>query len=299
MSRVTLAQLEAFYWVASLGSVESAAQRLNLSQPTISLRLKALEEEVGLLLFDRVGRGIRLSLDGQALLPNARRILDNVQDFISDAGTSQVRGRIRVGMAEGFAFICLAPILELLHKNYPELQPECVIATSSSIEPDLHDHKLDLAFLVNATERENFTLIPLGAQETGWVAPISWDLPETVSPQDLARLPIICNPQGSINYWQVKSWFAAAGILPARLDTCSSVAMLAHLVSKGSALAIFPSKMVEVGLTAGRVRLLQASPRIEDVPIYAVFRADNQSAALKAFIKTVHQVLAEMDYLHR
>jgi DNA-binding transcriptional LysR family regulator len=299
MSRVTFAQLEAFYWVASSGSVESAAQRLNLSQPTISLRIKALEEEIGLSLFDRVGRGIRLSLDGQALLPNARRILDNVQDFTNHAGQSQVRGRIRVGLAEGFAFICLAPILELLHKNYPELQPECVIATSSSIEPELHDHKLDLAFLVSAKERENFTLIPLGVQETSWVAPISWDLPEVVSPHDLAQLPIICNPQGSINYWQVKSWFAGSGITPARLDICSSVAMLAHLVSKGSAAAIFPSKMVEVGPSAGRVRVLEASPQIEDVPVYAAFHTDNQSAALKAFIKTVHQVLAQMEYLRR
>ena len=57
MSRITIAQLEAFYWTATLGSVDSAARRLNLSQPTISLRLKALERVSGRKLFDRVGRG--------------------------------------------------------------------------------------------------------------------------------------------------------------------------------------------------------------------------------------------------
>ncbi|SMF06966.1 DNA-binding transcriptional regulator, LysR family [Tistlia consotensis] len=297
MNRVTVAQLEAFFWIASLGSVERAAQRLHLSQPTISLRLRALEETVGLPLFDRVGRGLRLSLDGQALLPNAKRVLENIDQMVSHSGESRVRGRIRIGFAEGFALVCLAQTLERLHELYPDIRPEVVVATSSAIEPELHDHRLDLAFLVDPTEREGFTLLPLGAQETSWVAAPRWALPELVRPRDLAHLPIISNAPSTIGYRQVQAWFASAGLVPARLDLCSGVALLAHLVSAGTAIGILSSKMMEREAALGRVRLLRTAPALEDVPVFATFHADNHSPIVKALIGTVRSVLAEMDYL--
>ncbi len=56
--RITLAQLEAFFWVARLGSVHMAARQLNLAQPTVSLRLRDLEARLGTALFERAGRGL-------------------------------------------------------------------------------------------------------------------------------------------------------------------------------------------------------------------------------------------------
>lgn len=65
--RFTLAQIEAFYWIARLRTFQKAAKQLNLSQPTVSLRVRDLERALGARLFERVGRGIRLSHDGAAL----------------------------------------------------------------------------------------------------------------------------------------------------------------------------------------------------------------------------------------
>lgn len=297
MSRITIAQLEAFYWTATLGSVDGAARRLNLSQPTISLRLKALERESGCRLFDRVGRGIRPSPDGYELLADAQQALETVEKIARHTGLARVGGKIRVGFAEGFALICLSPILEKLHELHPNLEPELVVATTSAVEPELHDHKLDLAFLVNPLESDGFTLVPLGAQETCWIAASRWPLPAIVNPHDLAVYPIISNPPGSINYRQIKGWFASAGITPSRLDVCNSVAMLAHLVSTGVAIGIFPSKMAERDVAEGRVRLLKTSPPVADTPIYAKFPAGEDNPNVRAFIATTREVLSQMDYL--
>ena len=297
MNRITVAQIEAFYWTATLGSVDGAARRLSLSQPTISLRLKALERETGVPLFQRVGRGLRPTPDGYEFLPEARSILDGMERLAGRGGPVRVRGTIRVGFAEGFALICLSKTLDLLHQLYPDLKPELVVATTFAVEPELHAHRLDLAFLVEPTEISDFTLVPLGAQETCWIASTKWSLPALVSPHDLANLPIITNPEGSINYRQIREWFASAGITPARLDICNSVAMLAHVDLAGVAIGIYPSKMAEEDVRTGAVRLLRTSPPVADTPIYAKFAKRNGSPNVRAFIATVRQVLANMDYL--
>ncbi len=65
---MTLAQLEAFYWVVRLGSVQEAARQLNVAQPTISLRIRDLETAIGTKIFQRVGRGLRANHAGETLL---------------------------------------------------------------------------------------------------------------------------------------------------------------------------------------------------------------------------------------
>jgi DNA-binding transcriptional LysR family regulator len=297
MNKITIAQLQAFVWTATIGSVDAAARRLNVSQPTISLRLKALEAEVGLALFERFGRGIRPTPDGYEFLPEARRILEGMERLSRHAGPQRVRGSIKVGCAEGFAIVCLSQTLELLHELYPELNPELMVATTLAIEPELNAHRLDLAFLVNPTESEGFTLIPLGAQKTSWIAAPRFNLPAEVRPHDLTGLPIISNPVGSINHRQVREWFASAGVVPLRIDTCNSVAMLAHIVRAGVAIGIYPSKMAEEDVGNGRVRLLKTSPPVADTPIYAKFDSRNDSPSVRAFITTVRRVLSQMDYL--
>ena len=297
MNRITIAQLDAFYWTATLGSVDGAARHLNLSQPTVSLRLKALGRETGVSLFHRFGRSVRPSPDGYEMLPEAKRILEGTERLTGRAGSVQVRGTIRVGFAEGFALVCLTRVLDLLHQLYPDLTPELVVATTSTVEPQLHAHRLDLAFLVNPTEHSDFTLVPLGAQETCWIASTRWSLPAVVTPHDLVNVPIISNPQGSINFRQVREWFASAGITPARVDICNSVAMLAHVVTAGVAIGIYPSKMAEEDVRAGVVHLLRTSPPVADTPIFAKFAKRNESPNVRAFIATVRQVLSGMDYL--
>src|SRR5438034_8799015 len=105
--RITFAQLEAFYWVAQLGSVHQAAQRLNIAQPTVSLRLRDLEAAFGAALFARAGRHLRPTDDGKALVARAAAILDEMARIREQRGHGEISGHVRVGVAEGFAMVCL------------------------------------------------------------------------------------------------------------------------------------------------------------------------------------------------
>ena len=295
--KITLAQLEAFYWTATHGSVDKAASTLNIAQPTVSLRLRGLEDALGYKPFERAGRGLKLTLRGLDLLDECRTIFSSLDTIKSHSGTQKIGGPIRLGFAEGFAMICLPEILSRLHADHPGLQPELVVATSAQLEPELHDLKLDLAFLVHPVEHPQFKLVPLGRQEAAWMAATHFDLPPTIRPQDIAALPIISNPIGSINHQQMIGWFASAGLRPNRIDFCNSVSMLANLVDKGVGLGIYPCKLAERELSAGRVRILQSEPPISDTPIFAKYHRESWKPKVEAVLSTVSTVLDGLTYL--
>ena len=94
-----IAHLRAFVAIAREGNLTRAAQRLHLTQPAVSLQVKALQEALRLTLFTRTAHGLALTRDAQALLPLAERMLAALADFQQAAGALRdtVRGRLRIG----------------------------------------------------------------------------------------------------------------------------------------------------------------------------------------------------------
>ena len=294
--RVTLAQLEAFFWVAQLGSVQLAARQLNLAQPTVSLRIRDLEQNLGRGLFERSGRGIRLTDAGVNLLDRAAAILDEVGKIKSET-VAEIGGTIRLGFAEGFAMVCLAPFVEALRRDYPGLRPDLSVATSSALERDMAAHRLDLAFLVNPVGQPGLRMQPLGAQPTAWAAAPAWGLGPRVRPADLRMVPIFTNPPPSAMYRQIMDWFGLAGLEPARLDICTSVTVVAHLAASGVGIGLLPVKMIEPQIAAGTLRILDVVPPVEPGHVFACFWEGAETPAVDAALRCIRQVLGAMDYL--
>src|SRR6266851_765664 len=103
MGRITIAQLEAFFWTTELGSVQKAAVRLNVAQPTLSLRLRQLEAEVTSPLLERSGRGLRMTREGHTFLSHTKSVLNAYRQMLNSSAGNSVSGVLRIGLAEGFA----------------------------------------------------------------------------------------------------------------------------------------------------------------------------------------------------
>src|ERR1700692_2906800 len=166
--RVTLAQLEAFFWTVQLGSAHRAAQHLNLAQPTVSLRLKELSTALGVSVLERTGRSLHITPEGRTLLPRVSAIMAELRGIGREDADRDIAGPIRGGLAEGFAVTCLPPLLAALQVDYPALQPEWVVSTSTTLEAALLRDSLDLAVLLNPMGDERLQLMPLGLQPTSW-----------------------------------------------------------------------------------------------------------------------------------
>ncbi|HEX2556156.1 MAG TPA: LysR family transcriptional regulator [Microvirga sp.] len=295
---LTIAQLEAFFWAARLGSVKGAARQLNLAQPTISLRLKCLQEELGKRLFERSGWGIKLTLEGEQLFNHTRVVLDEIGRLRDRIGTSEaVKGVVRVGVPETFAVTCLPRLLQTIAQDHPALRLELTVSTSSDLEREVLERKLELAFVVHPADLTSLRLIPLGRQEAVWMASPRFKLGPMVRPADLAHVPVITNPAPSAMYRQIAGWFSAADIEPQRLDICTSVMVIAHLVEEGVAAGFLPVKLMSRQVRAGSVEMLEANPVLHHASVYAAHRIGGASRQVETVVVAARQVLQDLDFL--
>jgi DNA-binding transcriptional LysR family regulator len=185
--RATLSQIEALYWIARLGSFRAAAVQLGLTQPTISLRIRGLEEALGSRMFERVGRQVRLSEAGSALLPLAKRMMDVAEQVSTKHGPMDpLRGRLRMGAPASFALSCMADLLGALKRPYPDLTVALTIDNSVVLRQRLNKRELDMAFVVEP-EVEPFVRVELLGQMThAWVCNARLGLSRKwVEPKDL------------------------------------------------------------------------------------------------------------------
>ena len=295
MSRITLGQLEAFFWTARLGSVDRAARHLNLAQPTVSLRLRDLQAGLGERLLERAGRRLRLTNAGNLLLPRAEGILAEIEN-IQAAGEHEIAGRVRFGVAEGFAAVCVPPITAALRRELPKLRVDLVIATSAGLEQDLAGDRLDLAVLVDPLGHPGLRLVPLGLQETVWAAAPSWGLAQGARPRDLWQVPVLTNPPPSPMFRQVMAWFAAERLVPAKLSLCSSVTVIAELIAAGIGIGVMPAKMIAPYLAAGSIVALPASPPLAAGRVFVSHRSGVPTRAIEAAIRTIAQALQAAAY---
>lgn len=118
--------LRAFATVADVGSVTRAAGLLHLTQSAVSMQIKRLEEALGRALFDRSGRGVVLTADGEKLLGYARRILavnDEVWSRFTDAA---FEGEIALGVPNDVVYPALPPVLQRFHAEFPRMKVSLV-----------------------------------------------------------------------------------------------------------------------------------------------------------------------------
>jgi DNA-binding transcriptional LysR family regulator len=171
--RVTLRQIEAFYWTAKLGSIHGAAHHLNVSQPAVSSRIKELESALGMELFSRKNQRVQLTPAGRNALPHAERLLHAAQDFERLGGTvPPLEGVLRLGSDESTAMVALTDILSQLKLRHPKLIVELSIDIGTVLTEKLRRRELDIALHTNsgAASHVRDELLGLGRLPVGRLA---------------------------------------------------------------------------------------------------------------------------------
>ncbi len=252
-----LPSLRAFVAVAREGNVSRAALRLHLTQPAVSLQIKALQERSGLQLFVRTPKGLALTRDGAALLPQAERVLAALGDFGQAAQSlhSTVRGTLRIGTILDPEFTRLGEFLKQLVESAPQVETELRQSMSGDVLAQIIKRELDVGFyLAMAQEIQQNRLItstnsaqaateciaiPLTAFTYRVLAPAGWG-PQVrgKSWRDLAALPWVATPPASAHYRLLTSVFAPLGITPKRVALVDQEASMLDLVRSGVGLSL-------------------------------------------------------------
>jgi DNA-binding transcriptional LysR family regulator len=296
MNRITIAQLEAFYWVAELGSVRQAANKLRLTQPTVSLRLRNLEAELAEPVLEPHGRGVRLTQHGHAMFAKAKSVLDAYAGFQADHADGEIAGTVRIGLAEGFAVACLSHLVPALAGHYPGLRPEWTVTTSAALEQDVVDGGLDLAVLVDPVGHRDLRLEPLGRQTNVWAGASSLGFSTEARPADFAGITLISTPPPTSMYRNTVSWFASGGLTLPPLCVCTSVNAAAQLVGAGIGVGIFPLRMVEAYGLGARIGIIPTMPNPAQGLVCFAHHVSADRQHMGAVMAVVQATVAELHY---
>ena len=289
-----LRQFETFYWIVRLGGFHAAAARLNLTQPTISARIKELERSLGVRLFDRNGRNVRLSAVGAVVLDRVEKVLLSVDDLRARfRAEDPLRGLLRLGAPDSFALMCLSELLSVLERTHPELKVAVTVDNAMALAQRLEDGALDLAYIVHARSYPRLQAEPLGAQEITFVASPRLELPHrTLTPRDLAQHHIFTNPAPSNLSSVLTSWFRGSGLSPARLSTCNSLPVIANLIAEGVGISLLPDGIVEERVAHGALRRLRVRPQLPRQRMFAAYRKGGRTRAIAEIIGATRDVLS-------
>ena len=242
-----LGALRAFVAVAQTGSVSRAAVQLHLTQPAISLKLKQLQAQLGLSLFQRRPQGLTLTSDGMALLPAAQQALTSASAFLQTAEAlhNTLRGQLKIGTIVDPEFIRLGDFLRRLMARAPQLETELHHGMSGSVLNQVEAGHLDVGFYLAPPGEGSGDQHPALAHrelthfDYHIVAPPGWEsrLVDTRW-EHMARLPWIVTPADSVHHRLLGKVMATHNTLPNRVAQVDQEACMLDLVRAGVGLSL-------------------------------------------------------------
>src|SRR5262245_37281691 len=295
--KLTLAQIEAFHWIARLGSFQAAAAHLHLGQPTVSVRIRKLERATGVKLFERQGRRVRLTAVGRGLAQKSERMLALAAELAGPVFDPLQTG-LRLGAPDAFAMVCLPRLLQLLEREYPTLKVALTVENSAVLNQRLNDRELDVAFLVNPEAAAHVRAELLGRLDIAWVASPRLALPRRpIRPADLASHQLFTNPEPSRLIDVIHDWFARAGLAASRVSTCNSLAVVTRLTLVGAGVSLLPTAIIESELRAGSLRRLAVRPSLPVQRLFAAYQAEQAGPHIATILSAARGVLARTKFL--
>lgn len=292
---VQLHQLEYFVAVADALSFTAGARNLHVVQSAVSAAVRQLERELGAELFVRYGRRIRLTPEGEALLPHARSILaqtEAARDAV-DSVRNVVRGTVVLGTLTHVGPIDTVSVLSRLSEQHPGVVVklrQTTAGTRSSLE-SIRSGVLDLAIVASPAESvPGIALRPLHAEPIVFICPTDHQLAGAtqVRLEDLADEKFIDFPEGWGNRMVVEAAFAAVGAERTVQTEVVGFEMAVRLVARGFGVAFVAAS----ALTSGddgvwaiptqlewRMQLARSSARPPTQAEAAVVRAFEEAAS--------------------
>ncbi len=293
---MNLRQMETLIWTCRLGSVRKAADQLGTSQPAASARLRELEEHLGITLLMRDKRPMRVSPQGREILSLAERIVELAGRMEQYANAAQpIYGTVRLGVNHGVASSWLPAMLHAAYQSLPGVEIELVVELSDRLADLLRAGKLDMAFVLGRIEDNALGYTQLYDVELEWVASRRCaGVPEVITPQSIARFPVLTDAEGSHIHRAVVGWFRAANVRPRRIDICSGPVNRLNLALEGEWLTVVPTTILPAYTHMAEFRRHASQPPLDPMEVGVAYRTASDVADTVQHVTTLaRQVIAD------
>jgi LysR family cyn operon transcriptional activator len=289
-----LRHLRYFVAIADAGTMARAAERVFVTQSTLSHQLAQLEDEVGCALFERIGRTLRLSDAGRELLGHARGALAQVEEGRRAVSNAQAlaTGSLRVGVIHTFVTGLIPQVAAAFVKAHPGVRLQVVELTAIEIEAQVADGALDLGVAFYPAASDAVMGEHLFEDVLRLAVPTSHALAQraTVRFGELAELPLAMLGPRYATRRMLDGHFRRAGVQPRIVVEIDSIDALQCVVEQGVAAAFLPGRSAR---RSARVRLLDVTHPKPVRPAGLVWRRSSyRSAAAVAFVDKLKMGLA-------
>ena len=288
-----LRQLRHFVAVAEDGNISRAAKRVFLTQPALSRQIKALEEEIGQCLLERQAHSIRLTPAGEALLREARDLLQHAEQVLERVRTSGRGLCLRIGYAPSLAAGMLSVAVGNFTQAHPNIHVELLDLSTAEMLAGLEGDKLDVALCVGQ-QRQTRGLKWTPLVRAPWRLGVNRDHPlarrSHVTPPEVASQPLLVYSQRDYpEYWDaVTEWLRSHRQHPRIGGEYSGAENLMAAVESGLGVALVTTQMAR--LFPKRVELITLSSAPEPVCIAAGHRANRaEDKPLAVFVEELRK----------
>lgn len=283
--------IETFLWVATLRSFRGAAEKLNTTQPAVSMRIAQLEEGLGVRLLERDRRVVAPTPKGQELVGYAERLMRLRAEMIEAVGDrSTMRGIVRLGCSETIVHTWLPTLIERVNAAYPNLELEIEVDITPNLRERLVAKSLDLALLLGPVGDPSIHSRPLCSFPLAFVASSKLRLPDRpVGLETIARWPIVTFSRNTHPYIVVREMFARAN-LPVTIHASASLATVVRMALDGIGVAVIPPAILANVPGVGRLRALKTTAKLPDLNFVVSWPSSPDSFAARKVAEIAAEV---------
>ncbi|MDX8499040.1 LysR family transcriptional regulator [Mesorhizobium sp. VK4C] len=262
---MTFDQIKSFYLVAVLGTFAKAAEQLNTTQPAISARIAALEDRLGVNLFDRSGHRVALTPDGRSFLRSAEKLLEIQAKALTSYGKGKLRGVTRIGASDTMAVIWIPLFLAALRASNPDAEFELHIGPSYRLRDELLARTIDIGFIAGPVSNPEIVnhllcdcpMIFAAAPQLGLHG-------RKLASAEIDRMDVFTFERMTRPHQDLLRNLRKADISP-RLNPINSLQPIILMVRKGLGIGAVPLGSIEEDLAAGHLVVLDSEFKLSDI----------------------------------
>jgi Transcriptional regulator len=241
-------QLQSLIAIHRAGSFAQAAENLGYAQPTLTAHIQALERELNVKLFDRLGHRIRLTRDGERFIGYAERILKLSDEAVASVGEKATGGKIIIGVSETFSVLRLPALLRKFRSKHPDIAIELKFGDLARFYEDLKNNVIDLAvILVAKVPYASLVAEILYPEPLALIAAIDHPLggQSKLKPSDFAGETFIVTREGCAYRDFLENIFKDRAINPQAFMQVKNIEAIKQFTISGLGVALLPKVYVE------------------------------------------------------
>lgn len=288
-------QMQVLIEVARLRSFTKAAEALYITQPTISKTIKAMEEELGVVLFDRVGKKIELTDAGRIIATQAQQIVTSFQNLMAELDDLRnlKKGHLRIGLPPMVGSSFFPKVIGEFHQRYPDITIQLFEDGAKKVEQDVAGGLLDVGVVVLPTVEAELSSFPFVEEKLNLVVHPSHPLAERESAElaELSQDGFVLFREDFTLHDRIIGECAKAGFQPHVIYESSQWDLISEMVAVGLGITLLPETICREIDDEG-VRIIPLVKPIIPWKLGIVWRDDRYlSFATREWIRFAQEVL--------